>query len=67
MMGSREKACKIETFSYDEIQSISGKKKIYVFGTSIHRGIFLSLVDMMLDKTEKEELSSSIIKNAGVE
>jgi len=62
MMGSREKACKIETFSYDEIQSIPKKKKIYVLGTSIHRGIFLSLVDMMLDKAEKEELSSSIIQ-----
>ena len=53
--------CKVETFNTNDIRSIPKKKSIYVLGTSIQRGIFLSLVDIMLDNAEKEQLSNSVI------
>ena len=54
--------CKVETFNTNDIRSIPKKRSIYILGTSIQRGIFLSLVDIMLDNAEKEHLSKSVIE-----
>ena len=54
--------CKVETFNTNDIRSIPKKRSIYILGTSIQRGIFLSLVDIMLDNAEKEQLSKSVIE-----
>lgn len=53
--------CKIETFTPEMIQSIPTKKKIYILGRSVERGVFFSLVDLMLNTKEKEYLSRSTI------
>jgi len=53
--------CKLETFDNQAIRSIPEKTSIYIVGRSVERGIFLSLVDMMLDKMEKKMLKKSII------
>ena len=43
---SNEMNCTIETYSQDDIYDISEKKSIVILGSSIDRGIFLSLVDI---------------------
>ena len=49
--------CKLETFSAKELQSIPEKKSIYIVGRSVERGIFLSLIDVMLEeRAEKKNL-----------
>lgn len=53
--------CKLETFSHDELQNIPKKKKIFVLGSSIHRGVFLSMVDLLLGRKEKKMLMESVI------
>jgi len=57
----RDMGCHIESFSRRDLLSISKKKSIWVLGTSVFRGVFLSLVDLILSPDEKEELSSSVI------
>lgn len=58
---SETMGCKLETFNYDEIQSIPEKKKILILGRSVERGVFLSLVDMMLDRQEGKYINKSTI------
>jgi hypothetical protein len=58
---SRSMACKLETFDAQALRSLPEKKSIYILGRSIERGIFLSLVDIMLDAHEKVFLKESII------
>jgi len=58
---SREMGCKIETFSKEDLLSIPEKKSIYVIGTSRERGVFLSLVDMLLEPKEKEHFGDSVV------
>jgi len=53
--------CKLETFSHNELQNIPKKKKIFVLGSSILRGVFLSMVDLLLGRREKEMLMQSVI------
>ena len=53
--------CKIETFSDREFKLLTEEKRIYILGNSKERGIFLSLVDLLLDGEEKTELKESVI------
>lgn len=41
--------------------SFSEKTVIYILGTSRERGVFLSLVDLLLSAKEKKVLSESVI------
>ncbi len=58
---SHEMGCKIETFSKEDLLSIPEKKSIFVVGTSRERGVFLSLVDMLLEPKEKVHFGDSIV------
>ena len=53
--------CKLETFDSQALQSLPEKKSIYILGRSVERGIFLSLVDIMLDEHEKRLLKHSVV------
>jgi hypothetical protein len=53
--------CKIEMYTDAELSVIPDMKSIYVIGTSKERGVFLSLVDMLLNTREKEYLGESVI------
>jgi len=53
--------CKLETFTKEMLQAIPEKKSIYILGRSVERGVFLSLVDMLLDFKEAEKLKDSVI------
>jgi hypothetical protein len=52
--------CKFETFSYEDVLSLPEKKSIYVIGTSKERGVFLSLVDLLLSSDEKLNINKSV-------
>jgi hypothetical protein len=58
---SSHMGCKLETFDAQALRSLPEKKSIYILGRSVERGIFLSLVDIMLDAHEKVFLKESII------
>jgi hypothetical protein len=58
---SSRMGCKLETFDAQALRSLPEKKSIYILGRSVERGIFLSLVDIMLEAHEKEFLKESII------
>ena len=63
---SLEMNCQIETFSTDDLLSIppghDGKEKsIMVIGTSIMRGVFLSLADLLLPDHDKYAFGQSVI------
>lgn len=53
--------CKIETFGEREFRLLNEEKRVYILGNSKERGIFLSLVDLLLDGEEKAELAESVI------
>eukprot|EP00956_Cyclotella_meneghiniana_P010277 scaffold14195_cov65-Cyclotella_meneghiniana.AAC.2 len=53
--------CKIETFTPRDFQLLQEERRIYILGNSKERGIFLSLVDILLDENEKSELRESVI------
>ena len=53
--------CKLETFDSQALQSLPEKKLIYILGRSVERGIFLSLVDIMLDEHKKRLLKHSVV------
>lgn len=53
--------CKIDTFTSRDLGKIPKKVKVYVMGNSIMRGVFLSLVDLMLPVKDKVRLKDSII------
>jgi hypothetical protein len=58
---SEEMDCKIETFTEYELKLLQEEKRIYILGNSRERGIFLSLVDLLLDGEEKRDLQSSVV------
>ncbi|KAL3807583.1 hypothetical protein ACHAXA_000385 [Cyclostephanos tholiformis] len=58
---SSRMACKLETFDAQALRSLPEKKSIYILGRSVERGIFLSLIDIMLEAHEKAFLKESII------
>jgi len=53
--------CKLETFDAQSLRSLPEKKSIYILGRSVERGIFLSLVDIMLEEHEKRFLEDSVV------
>jgi hypothetical protein len=58
---SEKMDCKVETFTEYELKLLQEEKRIYVLGNSRERGIFLSLVDLLLDGEEKKDLQSSVV------
>jgi hypothetical protein len=58
---SRALFCRIEFFTDSELRQNPHEKSIYILGSSKERGVFLSLVDMLLDSKEKEHLNDSVI------
>jgi hypothetical protein len=58
---SKDMNCNIEYFTDEELRKNPEEKSIYILGSSKERGIFLSLVDMILDGEEKERLHDSVI------
>ena len=69
MPSSYEMNCQIETFTTEDLLSIppdprdKRKKSIFVIGTSIMRGVFLSLVDLLLPIDDKMEFTRSSVAN----
>ena len=53
--------CKLDMFTGADLSVIPEMKSIYVIGTSRERGVFLSLVDMLLNLPEKKYLGDSVI------
>jgi hypothetical protein len=68
---SPEMNCRIETFSAEDLLSIppaglDGKEKsIMVIGTSVMRGVFLSMADLLLPFGDKRYFAPSVLVNAG--
>ena len=63
---SHEMNCRIETFSAEDLLSIppgpDGKEKsIMVIGTSVMRGVFLSMADLLLPFEDKLRFAPSVI------
>ena len=58
---SETMGCKFDTYSPTLLQSTPTPKKIYIMGRSVERGVFLSLIDLMLSTVEKEHLANSKI------
>jgi hypothetical protein len=56
-----EMNCKIETFTQDDFRYLPDEKSIYILGNSKERGIFLSLVDLLLTPDEKKDIQESVI------
>jgi len=60
------KHCVFDTFSYDDIMLLASLKEeptwLLVLGDSVHRGLFLSLVDMVLVKGQKRKIYSSAVQ-----
>jgi hypothetical protein len=57
----KEMDCKLDYFTDADLSAIPSPKSIYILGTSRERGVFLSLVDMMLHLDEKRHLGKSVI------
>ena len=58
------KNCVHDTFSYDDLMllaSLSEPTWLLVLGGSIQRGVFLTLVDMILAQGQKDDMRTSII------
>lgn len=53
--------CKLDYYNDDDLSVVPEEKSIYIIGTSKERGVFLSLVDMMLDLSEKRQFEHSVI------
>ncbi|KAL7490037.1 hypothetical protein ACHAW6_015764 [Cyclotella cf. meneghiniana] len=58
---SEQMDCKIETFHEEDFKLVHDERGIYILGNSKERGIFLSLVDILLDDEEKKEIEESVI------
>eukprot|EP00956_Cyclotella_meneghiniana_P000014 scaffold40_cov68-Cyclotella_meneghiniana.AAC.1 len=53
--------CTIPTFSQTELLQVPEQTSIYILGTSRERGVFLSLVDLLLSPDEKEHIDISVV------
>lgn len=58
---SNDMNCKIEYFTNAELRANPEERSIYILGSSKERGVFLSLVDMLLDSNEKKHMDESVI------
>lgn len=58
------RSCIHDTFTYEDLMllaSLEEETLILVLGSSIQRGIFLSLVDMVLAQGQKDSLQQSVL------
>lgn len=58
------KSCVHDTFSYDDLMLLASLEEptwILVMGTSVQRGVFLSLVDMVLAQGQKDHFGYSTL------
>jgi hypothetical protein len=53
--------CTISTYTQDQLLNVEEETSIFVLGTSRERGVFLSLLDILLSPHEKENLDVSVI------
>lgn len=53
--------CTIPTYTQQQLLSVQQEKSIFVFGTSRERGVFLSLLDLLVPPEEKEMLDVSVV------
>lgn len=54
-----------DTFSYDDLMLLASQEKptwLVVLGGSVQRGLFLTLVDMVLAQGQKDEFPTSAIQ-----
>lgn len=59
---SRRMGCMLQTFDKHSVQrSLPEMKSIFILGRSVERGMFLSLVDILLDPREKMYLKDAIV------
>lgn len=59
------RTCVMDTFSYDDLMYLASSEQptwLLVLGSSIHRGVFLTLVDMILAEGQKDKLGQSVIQ-----
>lgn len=59
------KTCVYDTFTYEDLillASLHEETWILVLGSSVQRGVFLSLVDMALAQGQKEDLAGSVLQ-----
>lgn len=60
------KKCVFDTFSYEDFILLASLKEeptwLLVLGNSIHRGLFLTLVDMVLAKGQKDDIFTSAMQ-----
>ena len=58
------KTCVHDAFSYDDLMLLASLEEttwLLVLGSSIQRGVFLTLVDMVLAQGQKDDMDSSVI------
>jgi hypothetical protein len=53
--------CTIPTYTQDDLLRVQEETSIFVFGTSRERGVFLSLLDLLLSPHEKQYLEISVV------
>ncbi|KAL3780332.1 LOW QUALITY PROTEIN: hypothetical protein HJC23_008262 [Cyclotella cryptica] len=53
--------CTIPSYTQQDLLQLPEETSIYVFGTSRERGVFLSILDILLTAEEKEHLEASVI------
>lgn len=59
------KSCVFDTFLYEDLMHLAERTEpmwLLVIGNSVQRGIFLTLVDMVLGEGQKDDLDTSIIQ-----
>lgn len=59
------KSCVHDTFTYDDMMLLASLEEetwLLVAGDSVYRGVFLTLVDMMLAKGQKDDLERSVVE-----
>ncbi|CAN0195068.1 unnamed protein product, partial [Hapterophycus canaliculatus] len=60
------KTCVYDTFSYDDLMLLSALQDeptwILILGGSVQRGVFLSLVDMVLARGQKDDMGGSVVQ-----
>ena len=59
------KTCVYDTFTYEDLVLLASLREetwILVLGSSVQRGVFLTLVDMALEQGQKDDLSQSVLQ-----
>ncbi|CAN0347196.1 unnamed protein product [Ectocarpus sp. 6 AP-2014] len=60
------KSCVLDTFSYEDLMLLASLDNestwLLVLGGSVQRGVFLTLIDMVLAAGQKHDISSSVLQ-----